>query len=184
MGRTKTITTPDLITLSLLAERPMHGYELVGVLEYRDVGDWAAISTPQVYYSLRKLFHGGYIESVAPPTTSMGPAKETYAPTAKGMTALRDGLASATWATQRPPPPFLTWLALSTHATPAVAKAQIERRRQFLSAEIAKERETLAAIREDEGEMVQVAELMVEFTISQFEAERDWLDEIQRRLGL
>ena len=58
MARTKTLTTPDLIALSLLAERPMHGYELTRVLEYRDVEDWAAISKPQVYYSLRKLFHG------------------------------------------------------------------------------------------------------------------------------
>ena len=79
---------------------------------------------------------------------------------------------------------LMNWLALSTHATPAVAGEQIERRRRFLEAEIDKERQTLAAIREDQGEMVQVAELMVEFTIRQFEAEHDWLDEIQRRLGL
>ena len=184
MARSKAITTPDLITLSLLAERPMHGYELTRVLEYREVEDWAAISKPQVYYSLRKLFHGGYTESVDPPTSSMGPAKETYRPTAKGLEALHTGLANPRWATQRPPPPFLTWLALSTHATPTFAKDQIERRRRFLKAEIGKERQTLVAIREDEGEMVQVAELMVEFTIRQFEAERDWLDEIQRRLGL
>ena len=184
MARTKTLTTPDLIALSLLAERPMHGYELTRVLEYRDVEDWAAISKPQVYYSLRKLFHGGYIEPVDPPDSSMGPAKETYNPTARGLAALQTGLANPTWATQRPPPPFLTWLALSTHVTPAVAGEQIERRRRFLEAEIDKERQTLAAIREDQGEMVQVAELMVEFTIRQFEAERDWLDEIQRRLGL
>jgi DNA-binding PadR family transcriptional regulator len=33
----------------------MHGYELVGELLRRDVDDWAAVSRPHVYYSIKKL---------------------------------------------------------------------------------------------------------------------------------
>ena len=50
-----TLTTPDLVILSLLAERPMHGYEVNVELERRQARDWVAISRPQIYYSLAKL---------------------------------------------------------------------------------------------------------------------------------
>ena len=54
-------TTPDLVVLSLLAEKPRHGYEVNQELEWRDVRDWAGISRPQVYYSLAKLARNGMI---------------------------------------------------------------------------------------------------------------------------
>ena len=49
------LTTPDLVLLSLLAERPMHGYQANLELVRREVQDWAGISRPQVYYSLENL---------------------------------------------------------------------------------------------------------------------------------
>src|SRR5437667_403768 len=49
------LTTPDLVLLSLLAERGMHGYQANLELERRCVRDWAGISRPQVSYSLEKL---------------------------------------------------------------------------------------------------------------------------------
>jgi len=55
------LTTPDLVLLSLLAERPMHGYQANLELERREIRDWAGISRPQVYYSLEKLARAGMI---------------------------------------------------------------------------------------------------------------------------
>jgi len=37
-------TTPDLVLLSLLAERPMHGYQANAELERREIRDWANVS--------------------------------------------------------------------------------------------------------------------------------------------
>ncbi len=54
-ARKLALTTPDLVLLSLLAERPMHGYQANLELERREIRDWAGISRPQVYYSLEKL---------------------------------------------------------------------------------------------------------------------------------
>ena len=54
-AKKRELTTPDLVLLSLLAERPMHGYQANLELERRQVRDWAGISRPQVYYSLGKL---------------------------------------------------------------------------------------------------------------------------------
>src|SRR5580704_16758956 len=58
------LTTPDLVLLSLLAERPMHGYQANAELERREIRDWAGISRPQVYYSLEKLARAGMIRSL------------------------------------------------------------------------------------------------------------------------
>jgi hypothetical protein len=54
-ARKRALTTPDLVLLSLLVERPMHGYEANQELVRREVQDWAGVSRPQVYYSLEKL---------------------------------------------------------------------------------------------------------------------------------
>ncbi len=175
------LTTPDLVTLSLLCERPMHGYQLNQTLEYREVRDWAGISRPQVYYSLRKLRELGLIEAVSSPETH-GPERQTFRTTRRGRSDLARALGTESWTNQRPLPPFLTWLALSTHATQPTTQRQIVRRRRYLKEEIERERATLTAIERDEGEMVAVACLMVELTIRQFETELDWLDEVETTL--
>ena len=46
------LTIPDLVLLSLLAEKPRHGYQANAELERRQVRDWAGISRPKVYYSM------------------------------------------------------------------------------------------------------------------------------------
>src|SRR5204862_2726071 len=67
------LTTPDLVLLSLLAERPMHGYQANAELERREIRDWAAISRPQVYYSLEKLAKSGMIRPASDKTEAAGP---------------------------------------------------------------------------------------------------------------
>ena len=57
----RALTVPDLVVLSLLAERPMHGYEVVAELDRRQIADWANVSRPQVYYSLDKLLRLGLL---------------------------------------------------------------------------------------------------------------------------
>jgi DNA-binding PadR family transcriptional regulator len=181
-----TLTAADLVVLSLLTERPMHGYELNRELERREVQDWAEVSRPQVYYSLKKLADHGFIAQVGTPggDASLGPERSTFQSTATGRRALGNALARPDWAVQRPPPPFLTWLALSTRADKSVVREQVKRRREFLETQLKKEKETLKAIKADTGEMVQIAALMVTLTLRQFEAELSWLREVERELDL
>src|SRR5262245_16910649 len=164
----------------------MHGYELNREIERREVQDWAGVSRPQVYYSLKKLAERGFITEVRARAAdpSLGPERSTYASSSSGRKALAAALARPDWAVQRPPSPFLTWLALSTHAEKPVVRQQVRRRRDFLEAELRKERETLKAIRADTGEMVVVGALMVTLTIRQFESELSWLKEVARELDL
>lgn len=177
------LTLPDLVVMTLLAERPMHGYELDQELERRDARDWAGISRPQVYYSLKKLAASGHLaRAAAGQRGGAGPERQVWRLAASGRRALTEALARPDWAEQRPPAPFLTWLALSAFAEPAARASLIDRRQAFLEAELARERVTLAAIRADTGAMVPAAELMVELVIRQWELELAWLAEVRARL--
>ncbi len=180
------LTLADLVVLSLLAERPMHGYELNRELEYREVRDWAGVSRPQVYYSLKKLASRGLLSESANESEgaeARGPERRVFQPTGEGRRALAKALARPDWARSRTIPPFLTWLALSSHAGPGDRAVLIAERRKFLEGELAREMKTLVEVRADFGEMVPAAELMLEFVVREFELELAWLGDVERRLG-
>jgi DNA-binding PadR family transcriptional regulator len=178
----RALTIPDLVLLSLLAERPMHGYQANLELERREVGDWAGVSRPQVYYSLEKLARAGLIRSGADDSPAAGPGRSVYKTTAKGRTALAQSLEREDWTDTRDRPPFLTWLALSWQATPAAVELQIRRRREFLEKELAREQATLHGIREEVGHDFHEAVWMVSLAIAQFRVELRWLRKLAGEL--
>jgi DNA-binding PadR family transcriptional regulator len=179
-ARKRELTTPDLVLLSLLAERPMHGYQANLELVRREVQDWAGISRPQVYYSLEKLASRGLVRSTASEEPAAGPERSVYATNAKGRAALADALERAEWTTQRERPPFLTWVALSWQARPGVFRQQVQHRQKFLEKELAREEAVLRSIREEVGHRFHEAVWMVGLAIEQFRTELRWLRKLSR----
>jgi DNA-binding PadR family transcriptional regulator len=176
------LTTPDLVLLSLLAERPMHGYQANLVLERRQVRDWAGISRPQIYYSLEKLARLGLLRAGKDSEPAAGPDRSIFAVTASGRAALADALEREEWTSQREHPAFLTWLALSWQARPGVVEKQIHRRRQFLASELEREQATLQAVLSEVGHQHHEAVWMLKLIIEQFTSELRWLSEVQSGL--
>jgi DNA-binding PadR family transcriptional regulator len=181
-GKRLNLTTPDLVLLSLLAERPMHGYEANLELERREIRDWAAISRPQVYYSLEKLEAAGLIRAAHNSEPAAGPERSVYETTAKGRAATADALEREDWTTQRDHPAFPTWIALSWLARPGVFQKQLRRRRKFVEQELAREKETLRSILEEVGHPYHEAVWMVSLMIEQFKVELRWLRKLEREL--
>ena len=176
------LTTADLVLLSLLAEKPMHGYQANAELARREIRDWAAISRPQVYYSLEKLARLGYLRAVAPRSGSAGPEKQSFAATKPGSRALADALEREDWCTARERPPFLTWMALSWQARRGIFGRQLERRREFLKRELLRERETLESVLDEVGHPYHEAVWMVTLMIRQFETELRWIAQLQKEM--
>jgi DNA-binding PadR family transcriptional regulator len=176
------LTTPDLVLLSLLAERPMHGYEANLELERRQVRDWAGISRPQVYYSLDKLAGLGLIRDAESDEPLAGPERRVFVTAAKGRAALANALEWEDWTTQRERPPFLTWIALSWQARPGVFERQLKRRQEFLEKELTREETTLRAIRNEVGHRFHEAVWMVSLVIEQFRVELRWLRKLSREV--
>jgi DNA-binding PadR family transcriptional regulator len=174
------LTTPDLVILSLLAERPMHGYEVNATLENRKIRDWAAVSRPQIYYSLDKLTGLGLIRAIAEDSPSAGPERRVLQTTEQGRKRLADALEGAHWTRSRVHQPFLTWLALSWQARPRAFQKQLEQRRHFLETQLAEEQATLKDVLKEVGHPYHEAVWMLKLVIAQMELELKWLDRIDR----
>lgn len=176
------LTTPDLVLLSLLAERPMHGYQANAELERREIRDWAGISRPQVYYSLEKLARGGLLRAFETDKPAAGPERSSFETTAKGKIALADALEREEWTTQRDRPAFLTWTALSWQARPAAVREQLWRRTEFLKREIAREKETLDSVLKEVGHRYHEAVWMIELMIEKFKVELQWAERVAQEM--
>ena len=160
----------------------MHGYEANQELQRRQVQDWAGISRPQVYYSLDKLARLQLVRGTESDEPQAGPERRVLATTANGRAALADALQREHWTAQRERPPFLTWIALSWQARPGVFEEQIRRRHNFLTEQLAREEETLRAIKKEVGHRFHEAVWMVSLVIDQFRTELRWLRKLQREL--
>src|SRR5262245_45211762 len=173
------LTTPDLVLLSLLSERPMHGYEANATLENRKIRDWAAVSRPQVYYSLDKLTRLGLIRVTEDASSSAGPERRVFQTTEAGRNRLADALAAPRWTQAKVHPPFLTWLALSWQARPRTFVQQLKRRRKYLEDKLTEEKMTLADVLKEVGHPYHEAVWMLKLAIAHIELEMNWLQQIE-----
>lgn len=160
----------------------MHGYQANQELERRQIRDWAAVSRPQVYYSLDKLEKLGFLRERKDSEPAAGPDRRVLTATARGRAALARALEREDWATQRDRPAFLTWMALSWQARPGIMTRQFQRRRGFLESELKRERQTLRAVLQEVGHVHHEAVWMLNLIVRQFEAELEWLDQVEKSL--
>lgn len=179
--RKEALTAADLVVLSFLSEQPMHGYQLISEMQRQEIEDWAAISRPHVYYSLKKLTKLFLIEPISNEIDEKVREKTIYAVTKSGRRALEQALSKPTWAINRTPTSFTTWLGLSIHADPLAVKAILQMRYEFIDSQLKKEKITLQAMKDDSGERTKVGIAMVNLCIRQFEVELEWLDELMKQ---
>ena len=177
-GNQTRLTTPDLVILSLLAERSMHGYEVNTTLENRNIRDWAPVSRPQIYYSLDKLTRLRLIRASADDSPSAGPERRILETTAQGREFLANALDSKRWTNYRVHQPFLIWLALSWQARPSTFRKQLKSRKKFLEERLAEESATLDEVRLEVGHGYHEAVWMLELTIEQLQNELRWVERI------
>ena len=81
------MTNAELAILSLIAEKPCHGYEIESIIEGRGMREWTEIGFSSIYYLLNKLKRNGLIESRMMPAKGKGPARKVYHITKQGAEA-------------------------------------------------------------------------------------------------
>ncbi len=177
-GNETRLTIPDLVIVSLLAERPMHGYEVNSTLEERNIRDWAPVSRPQIYYSLDKLTRLGLIRIGSDDSPAAGPERRVFETTAAGRDRLADALEGKHWVDHRVHQPFLIWLALSWRARPRAFRKQLNDRKKVLEARLTKERATLEDVLDEVGHPYHEAVWMLQLVIEQTESEKRWIDRL------
>ena len=174
------LTISDLVILSLLAERPMHGYEVNATLEDRKIREWAPVSRPQIYYSLDKLTKLKLIRASNTDSGSGGPERRVMLTTPRGREQLADALEAKHWVTEKVHQPFLIWLALSWQARTPTFRKQLDNRRKLLQQRLHEERATLADVQAEVGHPYHEAVWMLELLIEQTQTELRWVERILR----
>jgi len=172
------LTIPDLVVLSLLTERPMHGYDVNATLEERNIRDWAPVSRPQIYYSLDKLLDLKLTRLARDNEPAAGPERRVFETTSKGRDWLSAALEAEHWVEDKVYQPFLIWMALSWQARPGIFTKQLNGRRELLMAKLAEERGTLKDVLTHVGHEHHEAVWMIELVIEQTEVEIRWIERI------
>jgi len=72
------LTNSELAILSLIAEKPRHGYEVETVIEERNMREWTEIGFSSIYHILRKLARQGLLIGKEGQKQGRGPARTVY----------------------------------------------------------------------------------------------------------
>ncbi len=82
------LTNAELAVLSLIAEKPRHGYEVETVIEERNMREWTEIGFSSIYHILRKLARQGFLIGKQGEKEGRGPARTVYNITESGKETL------------------------------------------------------------------------------------------------
>jgi DNA-binding PadR family transcriptional regulator len=167
------LTMADLLVLSLLSERAMHGYELLREFDEQEVTEWARVSRPHVYYALQKLARHALIVPVPEEASTRG--RTIYQVSAVGKAMLRKDLGRIQWAKAKAPAPFSSWYGLSIHTSQQLRRKVLADRTAFLKAEIERKKKTMAFIRSYKSVRAQTGLELVQLYIEQCRTELRWI---------
>ncbi len=166
------MTNAKLAILSLVAEKPRHGYEIESVIEERGMREWTEIGFSSIYYLLKKLEGEGLLEGSLE-AAERGPARKVYRATAAGRKVLKEGVLEALSIPQPCYSPLQLGLANLPGITPAEALISLHQYNQALLERLARVQER----RESQRPLPYFVEAMFELSVTMIEAERQWIEQ-------
>ena len=171
------MTNAELAILSLVAERPRHGYEIEQVIEERGMREWTAVGFSSIYYLLKKLERDGLIESRLE-EAQRGPARKVYHLTPAGGDALHRGVLEALAVPQRCYPSMMLGLA----SLPAVPVPQVLDALQKYRAALTERQAQLQDKWSGQQPLPYFVDAIFTYSLALLEAEIKWVGDFITRL--
>ncbi len=172
------MTSAELAILSLVAERPRHGYEIEQVIEERGMREWAEIGFSSIYYLLKKLETQGLVEGEMQ-ASARGAGRKVYQITPAGREALRVGLLEALSVPQPSHPPLLLGLGNLPGLDPEEALAALRQYQQALAGRLEHIRERWISQRP----LPLFVRAMFHYSLTMVRTEMNWIDRLIREMG-
>lgn len=135
------LTNAELAILSLIAEKPRHGYELEQIIEERGMRNWTEVAFSSIYFILNGLVKKELAISMLQPAAGRGPAKKVFTATALGYQVLHDGIYLAISITDHDNQRFLLGLS----CLPLLSDLEVEQAFQERMASLAAKIKTFSA---------------------------------------
>jgi DNA-binding PadR family transcriptional regulator len=171
------MTNAELAILSLVAEKPRHGYEIEQVIEGRGMREWTEVGFSSIYYLLKKLERKGLIEGRLE-EAERGPARKVFYITQTGITARKAALLEALSVPWRGYPPLM----LGIGNLPAIpldeAIAALQKYRDELAARMAGVRATW----ESQRPLPYFVDALFDYSIVLGTAELEWIEKFIKQL--
>jgi DNA-binding PadR family transcriptional regulator len=172
------MTNAELAILTLIAEKPRHGYDIEQVIEERGMREWTEIGFSSIYYLLKKLEEKGLIEGRMERQAGRGPARKVYEITDAGMEARRAGVLEALSVPRRAYPPLQLGLASLPRVSRSEALAALHRYQDRLRERL----EHVRSRRDARRPLPYFVEAMFSHSVAMIEAERRWIERFMNQL--
>jgi DNA-binding PadR family transcriptional regulator len=172
------MTNAELAILSLVAEKPRHGYEIEGIIEERGMRDWTEVGFSSIYYLLNKLEKEALIESKLESSAGRGPARKVYALTEAGRQLQLEGALQALSSPQRASAPFLLGLSCYPSLPPKQVLQALEHYIEQLEGRLAHLRQR----EEEQRPLPPFIEAMFAYSRALVTAERDWMEKFKQEV--
>ena len=172
------MTNAELAILTMIAEKPRHGYVIEQVIEERGMREWTEVGFSSIYYLLKKLEKEGLIEGRMERQPSRGPARVVYKLTSTGKQAAQAGVLQVLSVPKRSYPPILLGIA----NLPGISRGQALNALQTYRDGLISRREDVQMSRDSQRPLPCFVEAMFSYSITMIEAERTWVEEFIEQL--
>ena len=169
-----TRTPPSLVVLSLLAERPMHPYEMKTLMRERGHEFVVRVKGGSLYDTVERLLRSGLVETVETSKEGRRPERTVYAITDAGRDELKAWMADLLSKPVNEYPQFTSALAfIVLMADVEQVISLLKMRSAALEAEIAGGDSMLRSM--TEGEIPRIFGIELEYTQAMRRAELEWV---------
>lgn len=173
-------TDAELAILSLLAEQPMHGYQIEQTIEERGMREWVEMGFSSIYYLLDKLKKAGLLESQLQKGAGKGPARQVFSLTASGREAWQKAALDAIANPTRTFSNFQLGLSTIRALDPGKVKNALQNYRDSLAIN----RDRIQAKLDAYGSGVPFeAAILFDLSLSQINCELEWVEKFLGQLA-
>ena len=172
------MTNAELAVLGLVVEQPRHGYQIEQVIEERGMRRWTEIGFSSIYFLLKKLEHGGFIEGRLQ-KTERGPARKVYNATKTGQEAFHAAIIEVLSVPQPSPRPLMLGLANLPSLSIEETLTALSQYRKHLTEKMGILRAVLESNLQSHPYFV---DAMFELGLMVMQAELEWVEKFTRQI--
>lgn len=172
------MTNAELAILSLIAEKPRHGYQIEQVIEERGMREWTEVGFSSIYYLQKKLEKSGLIEGRTEQTEGRGPARKVFHITPAGAEALQTALFEALSVPRPRYTSFLIGVGNLPVLPPIEAVTALRQYREGLCSRLAH----VQSRREAQQPMPFFVDAMFEYSVTMIKAELTWIEKFIKQV--
>ena len=172
------MTNAELAVLSLVAQQPRHGYEIEQVIEERGMRRWTEVGFSSIYFLLKKLEKGGFIEGRLE-KTERGPARKVYHATKTGQEAFHAAIIEVLSVPQPSPRPLMLGLANLPSLSIEETLAALSQYRKHLTEKMGILR---AVLESDPQSHPYFVDAMFELGLLVMQAELEWVEKFTKQI--